>query len=67
MIRRRHRWHQSDDILTEFCAEHECTVDRACFGVAGPVRAGASKTPNLPWLVQADSLSRGLSASVTLC
>lgn len=40
-------------MLREFLAAHPATVDRACFGVAGPVRDGHVKTTNLPWPVNA--------------
>ncbi len=35
-------------------------VDRAAFGIAGPVRDGRSKTTNLPWLVDARDLESEL-------
>jgi len=36
-------------------------VTAACFGVAGPVLNGQSVTPNLPWIVDADSLAQILN------
>ncbi|MFQ5877453.1 MAG: glucokinase, partial [Acidobacteriota bacterium] len=36
-------------------------VDRACFGVAGPVKEGRSRTTNLPWVVDASRLARELA------
>lgn len=35
-------------------------VDRACFGVAGPVRDGKSKITNLPWTIDAAHISQTL-------
>jgi glucokinase len=42
-------------------------IAAACFGVAGPVEAGAAKITNLPWTIEASSLSARLGgAPVTL-
>ena len=49
-----------DDIAAAFVAEHPMAFDRACFGIAGPVQHDRVVTPNLPWVVDAQSLSRGL-------
>src|ERR1700722_21028785 len=38
-------------------------VDRACFGIAGPVREGKCKATNLPWEVDAEKLSVELGIS----
>jgi len=35
-------------------------ITGACFGVAGPVREGRSRTTNLPWVVDAALLARAL-------
>ena len=45
------------DIVALFMAEHGVTAERACFGVAGPVRGGTVVTPNLPWMVGAEELA----------
>ncbi len=47
-----------DEIVSRFAAEHDLTADRACFGIAGPVRNGHVRTPNLPWSVDSAVLSR---------
>jgi glucokinase len=47
-------------ILQTFLATHEVRIDRACFGIAGPVRHGRSDTTNLPWDVDARDLARTL-------
>lgn len=44
-------------ILDRFIAEHEPTVDRAGFGIAGPVVNRRVETPNLPWKVTSQALS----------
>jgi glucokinase len=35
-------------------------VERACFGIAGPVVDGECRTPNLPWMVSAPELARDI-------
>ena len=35
-------------------------VERACFGIAGPVVDGECRTPNLPWTVNARELARDI-------
>lgn len=44
-------------IVHIFVAEHDLAPDRACLGIAGPVRDGRVLTPNLPWLVDAGELA----------
>lgn len=52
------RGHESlSEIVRAFLKEHEMPVEHACFGVAGPVREGRSKTTNLPWVVDAGQLA----------
>ena len=54
-------------IVHEFLKETQTTVERACFGVAGPVVQGVAKTTNLPWLIQESNLRKQFGlASVTL-
>src|SRR5690349_18991176 len=45
-------------IIEEFLGGE--TVSNACFGIAGPVRNGKCQATNLPWIVDAESLSRKL-------
>jgi glucokinase len=47
-------------IATEFLAKTGMKVDRACFGVAGPVIAGRAKITNLPWAADQASLAAAL-------
>jgi glucokinase len=46
------------EIVDAFFSAHPADVDRACFGIAGPVRHGRVVTPNLPWVVEAQALAR---------
>ncbi len=52
-----------EEIIEEFL-EGE-TVFSACFGIAGPVRNGKCQATNLPWIVDAASLSRKLNIPTT--
>lgn len=44
-------------IVQAFVAAQGLAPDRACFGIAGPVRGGRVQTPNLPWLVDGGELA----------
>jgi len=46
-----------EEILRLFRARHAPPVERASFGVAGPVRDGRCQTTNLPWVVEARRLA----------
>lgn len=46
-----------DEIVRAFCAETGPAVERAAFGVAGPVQDGECRTPNLPWDVRRRELA----------
>src|ERR1700726_2985900 len=45
-------------ILAEFIKTEGIPVPSACFGVAGPVRAGRSKISNLPWIIDAKEVAK---------
>ncbi len=45
-----------DEIVVSFIADHTIDCSHACFGIAGPIKAGRSQTTNLPWLVDAEHL-----------
>lgn len=47
-------------IVKEFLKGENIKVERACFGIAGPVKQGKSKATNLPWLVDTEILSKEL-------
>ena len=56
-----------EEIVAKFVARYTHPVEAAAFGIAGPVQNGISRTPNLPWLVDASSLAHSLGlASVNL-
>lgn len=40
-----------EDIVHRFLEKHPTNLAGACFGIAGPVQGGKSKTTNLPWVV----------------
>lgn len=48
------------EIITEFIRQGGIPVDRACFGVAGPVRDERCKLPNLTWTIDARELAKQL-------
>jgi glucokinase len=50
-----------EEVVSLFLKSHPQTIDRACFGVAGPVRAGRVQTTNLPWVVDIGDLSTKLN------
>ena len=55
------------EIITAFVNGEGIPVHSACFGVAGPVRAGKSKISNLPWTIDCRELAAQLKlASVGL-
>jgi glucokinase len=49
-----------DEIVAKFVDSQGIKPELACFGVAGPVRAGRVETSNLPWIVEASTLAREL-------
>jgi|GraSoiStandDraft_44_1057316.scaffolds.fasta_scaffold42380_2 glucokinase len=48
------------EIITTFIQTEGILVNRACFGVAGPVRRGRSKISNLPWIIDSRDLAKQL-------
>ena len=53
------------EIVSQFVAENRCVIERASFGIAGPVINGRVKTPNLPWVVDARDLAQELALEAT--
>lgn len=49
-----------EEIVARFVAEQGLAAERACFAIAGPIRQGRVRTPNLPWSVFGDELARTL-------
>ncbi len=45
-----------EEIIKEFLGSKK--VDKACFGVAGPVQNGKCKATNLPWIIDSASISQ---------
>lgn len=53
------REHKSlDEIVSLFLSSEKITIDRACFGIAGPVLHGRVSTPNLAWIVDALEIAK---------
>ncbi|HYG09426.1 MAG TPA: glucokinase [Pyrinomonadaceae bacterium] len=50
-----------ESIISEFVAEHQPQLTHACFGIAGPVKDGQVKTPNLKWVVNGQALAETLN------
>ncbi len=46
-----------EEIVAKFVSNHPARIERACFGIAGPVRDGRSETPNLAWVIDARQLA----------
>lgn len=53
------------DIVRDFTAEHPEAVEAAAFGIAGPVVADRCEATNLPWVVDARTLSSSLGDAPT--
>ena len=51
------------EIISGFVKTEGVPVHSACFGVAGPVRAGRSKISNLPWTIDSSELAAQLKLS----
>ncbi|MEA1947805.1 MAG: glucokinase [Thermodesulfobacteriota bacterium] len=47
-----------EHIIRQFLEIHTASVTHACFGVAGPVVDGKSKTTNLPWNISEDRIKK---------
>lgn len=50
-------------IVQEFLKDHSFKGEKACFGVAGPVRNNKVQTTNLPWVVDATLMEKELNLS----
>ncbi|HEU4415353.1 MAG TPA: glucokinase [Candidatus Angelobacter sp.] len=46
------------EIVSAFLSAQNIKVERACFGIAGPVLNGRVVTPNLPWVIDVLPLGR---------
>jgi glucokinase len=47
-----------EHIIRQFLEMHPAPVTHACFGIAGPVVNGKSKTTNVPWSVSEDRIKK---------
>jgi glucokinase len=47
-----------EHIIRQFLEIHPVLVTHACFGIAGPVVNGTSKTTNLPWNISEDRIKK---------
>lgn len=46
------------DIIRQFTDKNSHEVERACFGVAGPVKGNTAKLQNLPWIVDTKEIEK---------
>lgn len=51
------------DAIARLVADTGATFARACFAVAGPVRAGVCRATNIPWVVDERALAGGLGGA----
>jgi glucokinase len=49
-----------ETLVREFLAQHDFPIERASFGVAGPVVAGHASITNLPWMMGEHQLQEAL-------
>jgi glucokinase len=64
---RSHDYHALEEIVAAFARSQRHAIEAACFGVAGPVKNGVARTPNLPWVVEAARIADEIGlASVQL-
>lgn len=56
-------FHSLSDIIRRF---NPGKIEKACFGVAGPVQNGRSQITNLSWVVDAEKLSREFKTKVSV-
>lgn len=52
-----------ESLVREFLSQHNFRIDRASFGVAGPVVAGHASITNLPWTMDEQQLQQSLNIS----
>ena len=51
-------------IVEQFLAKEDCQIERACFGVAGPVIEGRASITNLPWQMDETGMQQRLRIPV---
>lgn len=47
-----------EEIVLQFLEGRQEKIEKACFGVAGPVQNERCKTTNLPWIIEASNLAK---------
>lgn len=57
------RYSSLEVMVKEFLMQVEAEVDRACFGVAGPIVNGKAKITNLPWIMDEIEMQKSLNIS----
>jgi glucokinase len=57
------RYPSLEALVREFLAQVDLAVDRASFGVSGPVVGGQAEITNLPWALDETQLAEALSLS----
>jgi glucokinase len=55
-----------EEIVYNFLKQFDVSVDRACFGIAGPVEGDEVTTTNLPWVVKSARLKEELNLKSVL-
>jgi len=55
-----------DVIVQEFLKTQKTKIQKACFGIAGPIRDQVCQATNLPWVIRAATLSQQLGVPVHL-
>ncbi len=55
-----------EEIVREFLTKNNLQVDRAAFGVAGPIVAEKATITNLPWIIEAEQLKEDLKLKSVL-
>lgn len=57
------RYSSLENLVGDFLAQYNFSIERASFGVAGPVVAGRAAITNLPWVLEETSLKEALHIS----
>jgi glucokinase len=53
-----------EHLIRQFLEIHPVPITHACFGIAGPVVSGESKTTNLPWRISEDRIKEQFNLKV---
>src|SRR5579883_1572635 len=55
------RYLSLESLVEEFQEQHHFQIERASFGVAGPVLNGRASITNLPWVLEENHLKKALN------